>query len=64
MLGTIPHGSFEDISLAADYYSCHSVIEPQGEHKITDLENIEPWIDDNHDDFIYVGMQLKTKLFV
>ena len=59
LLGTIPHGSFEDISLAADYYSCHSVIEPQGEHKITDLENIEPWIDDNHDDFIYVGMQLK-----
>ena len=59
VLGTIPHGTFEDISLAADYYSCHSVIEPQGEHKITDLVNIEPWIDDEHDDFIYVGMQLK-----
>ena len=59
VLGTVPHGTFEDISLAADYYSCHSVIEPQGEHKITDLVNIEPWIDDEHDDFIYVGMQLK-----
>ena len=60
VLGTLPHGTFEDISLAADYYSCHSVIEPQGEHKITDLVDIEPWIDDEHDDFIYVGMQLKN----
>ena len=37
--GTIPHGSFEDISLAADYYSCRAVIEPQGD-TITDLENM------------------------
>lgn len=59
VLGTIPHGTFEDISLAADFYSCHSVIEPQGEHKITDLENINAWIDDEHDDFIYIGMKLK-----
>ena len=59
LLGTVPHGTFEDISLAADYYSCHSVIEPQGEHKITDLTTIEPWIDDENDDFIFVGMQLK-----
>lgn len=58
LLGTIPHGTFEDISLAADYYSCHSVIEPQGVHKITDLVHIEPWIDDEHDDFIYAGMQI------
>jgi len=59
ILGTLPHGTFEDISLAVDFYSCHSVIEPQGEHKITDLVNINPWIDDEHDDFIYVGMQIK-----
>jgi len=60
VLGTIPHGAFEDISLAADFFSCHSVIEPQGEHKITDLATIEPWVDEEDDDFIYVGMQLKT----
>lgn len=59
LIGTLPHGTFEDISLAADFYSCHSVIEPQGEHKITDLVNIEPWINDEHEDFIYAGMQLK-----
>ena len=57
LLGTIPHGYFEDISLAADYFSCHSVIEPQGEHKITDLVDVEAWVDDEKDDFIYAGMQ-------
>ena len=63
VLGTVPHGAFEDISLAADYYSCNSVIEPQGKHKITDLETIKPWIDED-DDFIYIGMQLKTSEYI
>ncbi len=58
LLGTIPHGSFEDISLAADYYSCHSVIEPQGEHKITDLADVEPSIDHENVDYIVAEMKL------
>ena len=64
ILGTVPHGFFDDISLAADFYSCHSVIEPQGEHKITDLEDIDPWIDEENDEFIYVGMQLNKPDYI
>ena len=59
MLGTIPHGSFEDISLTADYYSCHSVIEPQGEHKITDLADVEPLIDHENVDYIVAENAIK-----
>jgi hypothetical protein len=49
ILGTLSHGFFDDISLAADFYSCHSVIEPQGKHKISDLCMVEPWIVDDLD---------------
>ena len=64
VLGTVPHGTFEDISLAADFYSCHSVIEPQGKHKITDLTNVEPWISEDDEDYIRVGMRLEASDYV
>lgn len=41
VMGTIPHGYYEDISFAADYYSCASIIEPVGERKIADLNEIK-----------------------
>ena len=34
----------DDISLGADYYSGHAVIERPGEHKVTDLGKVEPEI--------------------
>lgn len=37
LIGTLPHGYYEDISLAADFFSGHTIIEVPGEHKITDL---------------------------
>jgi hypothetical protein len=37
LLGTLEHGYYDDISLGADYFSGHAVIEKPGEHKITDL---------------------------
>jgi len=37
-LGSIPHGTFEDISLQADWYTGDCVFEAPGEAKITDLE--------------------------
>ncbi len=40
IIGTIPHGYFDDISYAADFYSGHSVIEQQGEHIVSDLGNV------------------------
>jgi len=37
-LGGLPHGFFDDIALAADWYTGDSVFEAPGEHKLTDLE--------------------------
>ncbi|MFH1624076.1 MAG: glycoside hydrolase family 57, partial [Pseudomonadota bacterium] len=42
LIGTLPHGYYEDISLGADFYSGHTIIEMPGEHKITDLQVCEP----------------------
>ncbi len=37
LIGTLPHGYYDDISLGADFFSFHSIIEKPGEHKITNL---------------------------
>jgi hypothetical protein len=44
VLGGLPHGHFEDIALAADWYTGDSVFEAPGEHKLTDLEWCESTI--------------------
>jgi hypothetical protein len=41
-IGTIPHGRYDDIRYAADYYSCSAVIERPGVPKISDLSPCEP----------------------
>src|SRR6185312_2219573 len=38
VLGGLPHGYFEEIALAADWYTGDCVFEAPGEHKLTDLE--------------------------
>lgn len=38
LAGILPHGTFDDISLQADWYTGNCVFEAPGEHKITDLE--------------------------
>ncbi len=42
LLGTIPHGYYQDIALGADFYSGHLVMETPGRPKLTDLEPVEP----------------------
>ena len=42
LLGTLPHGYYDDISLGADFYSGHLVLEPPGAPKVTDLERVQP----------------------
>jgi hypothetical protein len=37
-LGGLPHGFFDEIALAADWYTGDSVFEAPGDHKLTDLE--------------------------
>ena len=44
-LGGLPHGFFDEIALAADWYTGDSVFEAPGEHKLTDLEWCEARID-------------------
>ncbi|MBN9545175.1 MAG: glycoside hydrolase family 57 [Alphaproteobacteria bacterium] len=44
-LGGLPHGFFDEIALAADWYTGDSVFEAPGEHKLTDLEWCEAHID-------------------
>ena len=38
IMGGIPHGTFEEIGLQADWYTGDCVFEAPGEHKVTDLE--------------------------
>jgi Uncharacterized conserved protein len=38
LIGMVPHGTFEDIVLQADWYTGNAVFEGPGEHKVTDLE--------------------------
>jgi hypothetical protein len=44
LFGTIEHGFYDDISLAADFYSAHTVIERPAAHKISDLGPVQPEI--------------------
>ena len=37
LIGTLTHGYYDDISLGADFFSFHSIIEKPGEHKSTNL---------------------------
>lgn len=41
LIGTLPHGYYDDISLGADYYTGHTIIEVPGRSKITDLEKMD-----------------------
>lgn len=45
ILGTIPHGYFDDISLGADFFSGHTLIEKPEFRKITDLGAVVPLIE-------------------
>ncbi len=38
LVGMLPHGTFDDITLQADWYTGNCVFEAPGEHKVTDLE--------------------------
>ena len=58
LLGTLDHGFYDDISLGADYYSGHAIIERPGEHKVTDLQKLSPEIEKNDDGIILKNEQV------
>lgn len=70
LIGTLPHGTFEEIALQADWYTGNAVFEAPGEHKVTDLEwaRTQIWTE-NGDTFAFAridtpkGMIEKTMRF-
>ncbi|HEX4105727.1 MAG TPA: hypothetical protein VHX92_05805, partial [Rhizomicrobium sp.] len=60
VLGGLPHGYFEDIALAADWYTGDSVFEAPGEHKLTDLEWCETKIAHEADGSVLVFGRVDT----
>ena len=47
LVGTLPHGYYDDIALGADYYTGHLILESPGQPKVTDLDPVEPKIENN-----------------
>jgi hypothetical protein len=41
LVGTLSHGYYDDISLGADFYTGHLILEPPGAPKVTDLDRVE-----------------------
>jgi hypothetical protein len=59
-LGGLPHGTFDDIALTADWYTGDSVFEAPGEHKITDLEWCETRLETQVDGAIVAEGRIET----
>jgi len=61
LIGTLPHGYYDDISMGADFYSGHIIIERPGEHKITDLQLCVPEIIKSlHESKVCITCQVDT----
>ena len=59
-LGGLPHGFFDEIALAADWYTGDSVFEAPGEHKVTDLEWCEAHIAKDSNGDILAHARIET----
>ncbi|HKQ11080.1 MAG TPA: hypothetical protein VJS85_07820, partial [Rhizomicrobium sp.] len=60
LVGGLPHGSFEDIALQADWYTGDCVFEAPGEHKVTDLEWCEARLERNNDGDLIAHARIET----
>jgi len=58
LFGSLDHGYYDDISLGADYFSGHCIIERFGEHKVTDLNFVDPEIIDKDNQIIINSKQI------
>lgn len=61
LCGTLPHGSFDDIDYAADFYSGHTVLEIPAHARVTDLESTSPKVS-LFDDRVEVVCDVPTSL--
>jgi hypothetical protein len=62
MIGGIPHGTFDDIALQADWYTGDCVFEGPGEPKVTDLEWTKTYIVRAADGAVTVHGEIATPL--
>jgi len=62
VIGTLPHGYYDDIHLGADWYTGHLVFERLGLPKLTDLEPVEPEVDTGAGGHIVVSGSVSTPL--
>jgi hypothetical protein len=62
LCGSLDHGYYDDISMGADFYSGHLVLESPGMPKITDLETVDPIIQDNQDGTFRISGTVGTPL--
>lgn len=56
LIGTLPHGFYEDIELGADFYTGHLVAELPGKPKVTDLNQVIAETQDTPDLFKISGI--------
>jgi hypothetical protein len=59
-LGGLPHGTFDDIALTADWYTGDCVFEAPGEHKVTDLEWCEARLETEGNGAVIAEARLET----
>lgn len=62
LCGTLPHGYFDDISLGADFYTGHLVLEAPGRPRLTDLSPVIPQIHQGEDGEVTVSVSIATPL--
>jgi hypothetical protein len=60
LVGTLPHGYFDDIRFGMDYYTGHFVLEVAGQHKTTDLVPVNPEITFDRDE-ICIRAEIQTQ---
>lgn len=62
LVGTLPQGYYENISLGVDFYSGHTIIEIPGKQKITDLDEVNHFEKrSDNPDYVSVVMTVKTR---
>lgn len=60
LIGGLPHGTFDDIALQADWYTGDCVFEAPGDPKVTDLEWAITTIADSQDGAVTVQAEIAT----
>jgi len=61
LIGTLPHGTFDDIHWAADFYSGHLVAEVPAHLRVTDLSRVQPRVTER-EDHIEIGATVETEI--